>query len=110
MIVKISCDTAALAHSPELPKSIYDPGEELFGLKERDALVSTLLDQGADKLLAVLQDTPKVGFIRSSTGGLGWDLHYARKTMLPDGGEQVILATDRPLGFWEESRRLRTVD
>jgi len=60
--------------------------------KERDALVSTLLDQGADKLLAVLQDTPKVGFIRSSTGGLGWDLHYARKTMLPDGGEQVILA------------------
>jgi hypothetical protein len=78
--------------------------------KERDALVSTLLDQGADKLLAVLQDTPKVGFISSSAGGLGWDLHYARKTMLPDGGEQVILATDRPLGYWEESRQLRTVD
>jgi hypothetical protein len=78
--------------------------------KERDALVSTLLDHGADKLLAVLQDTPKVGFIRSSTGGLGWDLHYARKTMLPDGGERVILATDRPLTFWEESRQPRTVD
>ena len=78
--------------------------------KERDALVSTLLDNGADKLLDVLQDTPKVGFVRSTTGGLGWDLHYARKTPLPDGGERVILATDRPLSFWEESRQLRTID
>lgn len=78
--------------------------------KERDALVSTLLEKGADALLDVLQDTPKVGFIRSTTGGLGWDLHYARKTPLPDGGERVILATDRPLSFFEESRQLRTID
>jgi hypothetical protein len=46
-IVKTPCDTAVLAHSPELPKSIYDPGEELFGLKERDALVSEALSLGA---------------------------------------------------------------
>jgi hypothetical protein len=77
---------------------------------ERDRLVSTLLDKGADKLLDVLQDTPRVGFIRNPTGGPSWDLHYARKIALPDGGERVILATDRPLGFWEQTQQLRTVD
>ncbi|MEO7366600.1 MAG: BamA/TamA family outer membrane protein [Gemmatimonadaceae bacterium] len=43
MIVKTPCDTAVLAHSPELPKSIYDEGEALFGAKERDALVDEAL-------------------------------------------------------------------
>ncbi len=47
MVVKQSCDTAALAHSPELPKSIYEEGEELFGVKERDALVDAALTLGA---------------------------------------------------------------
>jgi hypothetical protein len=47
MIVKTPCDTAALARSPELPKSIYDDGEELFGKNERDALVSEALTLGA---------------------------------------------------------------
>ena len=47
MIVKTPCDTAALARSPELPKSIYDDGEELFGKNERDALVAEALSLGA---------------------------------------------------------------
>lgn len=47
MIVETPCDSVALAHSPELPKSIYDDGEELFGMKERDALVSEALSLGA---------------------------------------------------------------
>ncbi|MGH9421492.1 MAG: hypothetical protein ACRD3J_16055, partial [Thermoanaerobaculia bacterium] len=47
MIVSTPCDTAALARSPELPKSIYDPGEELFGTTERDALVAEALTLGA---------------------------------------------------------------
>ncbi|MDB4871715.1 MAG: hypothetical protein JWL97_2719 [Gemmatimonadales bacterium] len=41
------CDSIALAHSPELPKSIYDDGEEMFGSAERDALVSEALTLGA---------------------------------------------------------------
>jgi hypothetical protein len=40
--VVVPCDTLALLHSPELPPSIYDNGEQLFDLKERDALVSEL--------------------------------------------------------------------
>jgi hypothetical protein len=41
------CDSVALAHSPELPKSIYDDGEAVFGSAERDALVSEALTLGA---------------------------------------------------------------
>jgi hypothetical protein len=41
------CDSIALAHSPELPKSIYDEGETVFGSSERDALVAEALTLGA---------------------------------------------------------------
>jgi len=47
MIVRTPCDTAALAKSPELPKSIYDEGEEVFGAAEREALISEALTLGA---------------------------------------------------------------
>jgi hypothetical protein len=47
MVVKQSCDSVALAKSPELPKSIYDDGEEVFGSAERDALISEALALGA---------------------------------------------------------------
>ena len=45
--VRVPCDTVALARSPELPKSIYDEGEEMFGASERDALISEALTLGA---------------------------------------------------------------
>ena len=45
--VVIPCDSIALARSPELPKSIYDDGEAVFGTAERDALVSEALTLGA---------------------------------------------------------------
>jgi hypothetical protein len=77
--------------------------------KERDQLVSTLLDKGPEKLLDVLKDMPTVGFIRTPTS-LAWDLRFARKTALPDGGEQVVLATDRPISFWEQAEQPRTLD
>src|SRR5207253_5235923 len=69
---------------------------------ERDRLLSVLMDKGPDKLLDALRDTPKVGYIRS-TESIGWDLHYARHEPGKDGGERVVLATDRPIGFWEAS-------
>ena len=47
VIVRTPCDTLALAHSPELPKSIYDEGDELFGANERDALISEALTLNA---------------------------------------------------------------
>ncbi len=47
ILIRIPCDTVALAHSPELPKSIYDEGEAIFGSSERDALVAEALTLGA---------------------------------------------------------------
>lgn len=39
MILFVPCDTAKLAHSPSLPGSIFDSGENVFGDAERDALL-----------------------------------------------------------------------
>jgi hypothetical protein len=47
ILVRVPCDTIALARSSELPKSIYDDGEAVFGTTERDALVSEALTLGA---------------------------------------------------------------
>jgi len=49
LLIRTPCDTAALAHSPELPPSIFDPGEEMFGIAETRALASEL---GVERLLA----------------------------------------------------------
>ncbi len=76
---------------------------------ERDRLINTLLDKGQNKLLDVLQDMPRVGFIRQTTS-IGWDLHYARHTPLPDGGERVVVATDRPVSGFETFNQTRTLD
>ncbi len=40
--VRIPCDRAKLEHSSELPPSIYDPGEELFGSAAREELMQML--------------------------------------------------------------------
>ncbi len=77
--------------------------------KDRDRLMKVLMDKGPDKLLDVLQDLPRVGYFRAP-GNLGWDIHFARKIRLPDGGERVVLVTDRRIGFWEASRRPRSID
>ncbi|HYD51166.1 MAG TPA: hypothetical protein VEA99_01015, partial [Gemmatimonadaceae bacterium] len=44
--MRIPCDVEVLARSPDLPASIYDPGEELFGVKEREDLVAQALSLG----------------------------------------------------------------
>jgi hypothetical protein len=38
--VRVPCDTAALARSPDLPSSPFAAGEEIFGSAERDELVA----------------------------------------------------------------------
>jgi hypothetical protein len=40
--VRIPCDTTVLAKSPDLPKSIYDSGEEVFNMQDRDELLKAL--------------------------------------------------------------------
>ena len=76
---------------------------------QRDQLMKTLIDKGPEKLLDTLQKMPRVGSIRTPNS-IGYDLRYARKNPLDEGGDQIVLATDRFIGFWEASNRPRTVD
>lgn len=76
---------------------------------ERSELLNVLKKSGADKLLDALQDMRPVGTIKTPDS-LGYDLRYANQTPLPEGGRRIVLATDRPIGFWEATRRPRTID
>lgn len=76
---------------------------------ERDRLMAVLMEKGADALLETLRDMPRVGYIRTPDS-IGYDLHFARRQPSGDGGERVVLATDRYISFWEATNRPRTVD
>jgi hypothetical protein len=76
---------------------------------ERTTLVNTLLMKGPSALLDALRETMPVGTIKTPDS-LGYDLHYAQQTPGEDGGRRIVIATDRPIGFWEAWNRPRTVD
>jgi hypothetical protein len=76
---------------------------------ERTSLVRTLMEDGPDALLEALRDTRSAGHIRTPDS-IGYPLHYAHRTRGEDGGWRVVVATDRPIGFWEAWERPRTVD
>jgi hypothetical protein len=77
--------------------------------EERDRLRAILIESGADALLSALQKVkPRAGYIRTSSS-LGWDIHYAREEPVGDGGRRVIIATDRPMSFWELRNQPRSV-
>jgi hypothetical protein len=82
--------------------------------EEREQLLAILVEEkdsyrANQKMLSALQKMPKVGYIRTSTS-LGWDLHYARESELPDGGRRIVLGTDRPIGFAEARNSGRSMD
>lgn len=76
---------------------------------ERGRLTRALLTKGPESLLDDLRDMKSVGTIRTPDS-LGYDLRYANQEPGEDGGRRVVIATDRPIGFWEAVNRPRTVD
>lgn len=76
---------------------------------DRTRLMDVAVNKGPDKLLEVLQKLPRVGYFRTPDK-LGWDLHYAYRTPGEDGGERIVLITDRRIGFWEAVNQPRTID
>ena len=78
--------------------------------EDRDQLRSMLIEKGSDALLKALHKLkPRAGFIRSSTS-LAWDIQYAREQANDDGSRRIIIATDRPLSFWELANQPRSAD
>ncbi len=55
-----------------------------------------------EELESALQDLQTVGFIWTG-GSLGYALKYAQRTEDEDGGERIVLLTDRPLGQWDRN-------
>jgi hypothetical protein len=84
ILIRTPCDTAALARSSELPKSIYDEGEAVFGTSERDALVAEALTLGAQPEFAPQRATFSYG------------LPYTRFNRIE--GFSTALAADQVLG------------
>ena len=73
-------------------------------------LHSVLAEKGADALLSALQGIkPRTGYIRSSTS-LGWDIHFAQQIKAADGSQRIVIATDRPMSFWEAVNKPRSAD
>jgi hypothetical protein len=76
---------------------------------ERQRLVEVLQAKGPGALLETLRDMPEVGTIRTPDS-LGYPLHYAHQAPGEDGGRRIVIATDRPIGFWEAANQPRTID
>ena len=66
------------------------------------AAITGKTDKEQADLAKTLQDTPTVGYIWTGAS-LGYTLKYAHRQTLPDGSEQVVVVTDRPLGSWERT-------
>jgi hypothetical protein len=85
---------------------------------EREKLLTVAVEKGPDALLRELQKMPRHG--RMSIPGwtgpdphnarLGWDLRYAWNTPADDGGERLVIVTDRYIGAWEARNQPRTID
>ena len=76
---------------------------------QRNTLMATLEQKGPEKLLDAVQDMPSAGHI-GAPGQLSWDLRFARRIPNPDGGERIILVTDRPIGFGEAVNQPRSIN
>jgi hypothetical protein len=66
------------------------------------ALAGPAEESGGETISDALQELQTVGFIWTG-GSLGYALKYTHRTEQPDGGEHIVLVTDRPLGLWDRN-------
>lgn len=86
--------------------------------EERKQLLTTVVEKNQDALLRALTRLPSHGRISvpGHTGPdphqlvLGWNLHYAWNVPDGDGGQRIVLATDRYMTFLETRNNPRTTD
>jgi hypothetical protein len=71
---------------------------------ETERFLAALKKGGHEALIEEFHDVEPVGTIRSP-GSLGYDLRYAQQEELGDGIRRIVLATDRPMSFYETVNR-----
>lgn len=76
---------------------------------DRRRLVSAFTEGGEDALLKELQKMKPLGRI-STPDSLGYELRYAHQIPLASGARRILIATDRPLSYWESVNRPRSAD
>ena len=77
--------------------------------EERRNFEVILEEKGHDALLAALRDAKPVGRI-FTPGSIGYDLRFAYQVPLATGGRRIVIGADRPISFYEASRRPRSAD
>ena len=85
--------------------------------QERTNLLNTV-PKGQDDLIRALGRLPVKGRINipgwmgpdPQNYRLGWNLRYAWHELLPDGGERIVVATDRQMSFRETVNNPRTAE
>jgi hypothetical protein len=78
--------------------------------EEAARLRDILSEKGADALLEALQKVkPRAGSIQR-TGQLGWDVQFAQQIVASNGSRRIVIATDRPLSFFEAANQTRSAD
>lgn len=76
---------------------------------ETSRLMNVLKEVGPEAMLAVLRELEPVGTIQVP-GNLSYDLHFADQAAGEDGGRRIVLATDRPISYWEAINQPRTMN
>ena len=66
---------------------------------DRDTLFGAIKEKGVSQLPAALEKAQTAGYVWGS-GSLGYSVKYAHRSTSPEGGERIVLVTDRRLGSW----------
>jgi hypothetical protein len=72
-------------------------------------LASTLKNKGPDALVSALENTKDTGRV-APVGSVGTGMRVIRIRAVKDGGQHIVLATNRPIAFAELYRGTRSRD
>jgi len=108
VMTRIPCDSLKLANSPDLPPSIFDKGDDVFGGVEMDALVAQALSMGAQPDFAPRPPTMELENLRynrveglsvggrvDQTLGAGYSLHATGRIGVADREPNIELSGSR---------------
>ena len=87
---RVPCDIKVLTNSPDLPKSIYADGEEVFGSKETQALIAEALSMGVQPPFAL------PGMVGAQKPTIKYGLEFTRFNRIE--GFSSAIAVEQKLG------------